>query len=88
MAQQLSNVSAFVLPFPHGHKMNVVAPAITFMFEEGRNERQDKAPALLASFVRRSKTLPRTPADFCSLLIGPNWVTWPPPAIRENKYLT
>lgn len=38
------------------------------------------APALSVSFVRR---IPRTPADFHSLLIGQNGVTWQPPASRE-----
>ena len=41
-----------------------------------RKERQDTAPVLLASFVRRSKTPSQSPSDF-SLLFGQNWIIWP-----------
>ena len=51
-----------------------------------RKERQDTAPVLLASFVRRSKTPSQKPSDF-SLLFGQNWIIWPLLTGRTSIYL-
>ena len=51
-----------------------------------RKERQDTAPVLLASFVRRSKTPSQSPSDF-SLLFGQNWIIWPLLTGKTSIYL-
>ena len=51
-----------------------------------RKERQDTAPVLLASFIRRSKTPSQNPSDF-SLLFGQNWIIWPLLTGKTSIYL-
>jgi hypothetical protein len=48
-------------------------------------EKEKKVKSLLTGSFYKTKTFPRKPPmDFCSVLGGQNWVTWPSLPLKES----